>query len=233
MVVAAAQIPRVREPWAASARIIASRFPPVGLFDRVTDPADLDAVLHLETLTNPRVRVETGELGLVPPAERVAGPGTTPIMAAFTHLNPAGSRFSDGTYGVYYCGRTVETAIRETAYHRERFLREFSSPPIRLDMRVYYADLNEDFHDIRGLREQCPEWYDPDRYDASRTIGRALRDIGSWGIYYHSVRHAQGQCAAVFRPRAVSNCRQGEHYGYLWDGSRISKVLELKTVMDL
>lgn len=54
--------------------------------------------------------------GLVPPEDRVSGPGTTVIMAAFTHLNPAGSRFSDGTYGVFHSANNIDTAIGETRH---------------------------------------------------------------------------------------------------------------------
>lgn len=231
MVAVVDPIPRIREPWNSSARIVPSRFPPVGLFDRVADPKDMEAVFSLESFTNPRLREEAGELNLIPQEERVSGPGTTPIMAAFTHVNPNGSRFSDGSYGVYYCSRLVETAIHETVYHRERFMREASLPATRLEMRVYYADLDQELHDIRGMRDQHPEWYNPKDYGASQDLGRSLRNAGSWGIYYQSVRHRGGECAAVFRPRALSPCRQGEHYAYLWDGNRISEVLELKTVI--
>lgn len=226
------EVPCRREPWPASVRIVSSRFPPIGLFDRVADPADLEAVFYIESLTNPRLREEAGDLTLVPPEERVAGPGTTPIMAAFTHVNPLGSRFSDGHYGVYYCGRTLDTAIHETVYHRARFMEESAEPPTTLVMRVYYADLDAGFHDIRGLRDKRPEWYDPVSYHASQKLGRALRDAQSWGIYYWSVRHAGGECAAVFRPRAISPVRQGPHYGYVWDGKRIASVHELKTVLE-
>lgn len=231
MVAVVDQIPRIREPWNSSARIIPSRFPPVGLFDRVADLNDMEAVFNLESLTNPRLREEAGELNLVPEDERLSGPGTTPIMAAFTHLNPNGSRFSDGSYGVYYCSRLVETAIHETVYHRERFMREGSLPATRLEMRVYYADLEQVLHDIRKMRDQHPEWYDADDYRASQDLGRLLRNGNSWGLHYQSVRHQGGECAAVFRPRALSPCRQGEHYAYLWDGHRIVEVLELKTVI--
>src|SRR2546427_2590764 len=106
-------------PW----RIIPSRFPLIQLFERVTDPADLDAVLALESLTNDRVRAEVGQLDLIPLEDRLAGPGTSALMAASTHLNPHGSRFSDGSYGVYYAGKTLETAIAETRHHREQFMR--------------------------------------------------------------------------------------------------------------
>ena len=51
-----------------------------------------------------------------------SAPGCGPIMAAFTHLNPNGSRFSDGSYGVFYCARGRHTAIEETRYHSTLFL---------------------------------------------------------------------------------------------------------------
>ena len=43
-------------------------------------------------------------------------------MAAFTHLNPDGSRFSDGRYGVFYAARSLDTAVAETMHHRANFM---------------------------------------------------------------------------------------------------------------
>lgn len=226
-------LPFAAERWRATVRIVPSRFPPVGLFERVADPRDLDAVYDLEGLTNPRLREESGELARVAPEDRIGGPGSTPVMAAFTHINPYGSRFSDGSYGVYYCARARPTAIRETVYHRERFLRDSAEAPIMLEMRVYYADLRERLHDIRVLRERHPEWYHPDDYRAARELGRALRDAQSFGVLYASVRDAGGECAAVLRPRALSAVTQGEHLGYYWDGERIAQVAQLLPVADL
>jgi hypothetical protein len=128
--------------WLPCWRIIPSRFPPIDLFERVADPADLEAIYELESLTNAHIREEVGELQLVPSQDRISGRGTGYIMAAFTHLNPAGSRFSDGTYGVFYAASTLDTAIAETRYHREQFLRATSEPPMELDMRVLLADLH-------------------------------------------------------------------------------------------
>ena len=109
-------IKRIR--WTHAYRIVPSRFPPVGVYDRIADPADLDAVFAIEALTNPRLREEAGALKLVPNEHRLSGPGSTPVMAAFTHLNPEGSRFSDGTWGVFYAAHSVATAVEETVYHR-------------------------------------------------------------------------------------------------------------------
>lgn len=80
-------IPTSKVRWTPCYRIIPSRFPPISLFEAVADPADLEAVYAIEAMTNDRLRDEAGELSLVPPEDRVSGPGTSAIMAAFTHLS--------------------------------------------------------------------------------------------------------------------------------------------------
>ncbi len=217
---------RSRIAWKPCWRIIASRFPPIQLFEDVADPDDLEAVLEIESLTNDRLREEAGQLQLVPPKERISGPGTSFIMAAFTHLNPDGSRFSDGSWGVYYAGIDLDTAIAETRCHREIFLRATNEAPMELDMRVLVADLDGDLHDIRGMKEIRPELYRTARYGTSADFARALRDDGANGIIYDSVRRPQGECTAIFRPSLFSNCRQERHLCYVWNGGEISKVYE-------
>src|SRR5512143_999833 len=170
--------------WRPSHRLVPSRFPPVGLFDRVADARDLDAVYALESLTNDRVREEAGDLHLVPARDRIAGPGTTPIMAAFTHLNPEGSRFSDGSYGIYYCAQSLATALAEVRYHQERFLRRTNEGPIRLELRLYLSNLDAKLVDVRKL----PECHRPDDYAPGQRLGRAVRESGKDGILYRSVR---------------------------------------------
>lgn len=213
--------------WKPCYRLIPSRFPPISVYDRVADPADLEAVFEVENLTNPRIRQEAGDISLVPPEDRVSGPGTTPIMAAFTHLDPEGNRFSDGTYGVYYATNSLDAAISETRHSRARFLSRTKEEPIEVDMRTYLADVDGDLHDIRG-RTDLADIYAPDNYAASQILGRELKGINSYGIAYNSVRHAGGECVAVFRPRILSNCIQGPHYCYVWDGKRITTVYEKK-----
>jgi len=207
-------------------RLIPSRFPPVGLFDRVADPKDLDAIFALEAMTNDRVRDETGNLRLVAESERIAGPGTTPIMAAFTHLNPLGSRFSDGSYGVYYCANTLDTALAEVRHHQQRFLRATMEGPMRIEMRLYLADLDAKLADVRKI----PALHDPDDYAPSQRAGLDAHAAGRDGILYRSVRHEGGLCAAVFRPKVLSACRQAGHYAFHYDGRAIVVIDSLSTV---
>ncbi len=219
-----------RVTWQPSYRIIPSRFPPVNLFERVAAPEDWEAIIEIESLTNPRLRDEAGYVSLVPVDERISGPGTSIIMAAFTHLNPAGSRFTDGTYGVFYTTPDLETAIAETKHHRERFMSETNEEPIHLDMRVYLVDLDAELHDIRGMQGTEALVYHPEKYAAAQNLGRTFREKGSNGIVYSSVRRAGGECAAVFRPRVLSNCRQERHLSYVWDGAQIRDIYEKRSL---
>lgn len=215
-------IKRIR--WSHAYRIVPSRFPPVGVFDRIADPADIEAVFAIEAMTNPRLREEAGQIALVPRARRISGPGTTPVMAAFTHLNPEGSRFSDGSWGVFYAAHSVATAVEETVYHRERFLAATAEPPCEIQMRCYRTSIHGKLHDLRG---GWPEAHDPGSYLASVPLARRLRAQGSNGIVYDSARHAGGECVAVFYPDLLAPCVQAEHLVYRWDGRRIAMVLKV------
>lgn len=224
----AAPPPARRIRWKASYRIIPSRFPTVGLFDRVARPADLDAVFEIEARTNPRLRDEIGQISLVPPNRRISGAGTTPVMAAFCHPNSAGSRFSPGDYGVYYAAHHEQTAIAETVYHRERFLRRTQEPAARIEMRCYAAAIDATLDDIR---EGFPQLLYPDSYTASQAFGVARRQVKSDGIIYPSVRHAGGTCVALFYPDLVRPpVRVHTHYLYDWDGTRIAHVIRAEAV---
>jgi hypothetical protein len=219
-------LPVAHIEWKPCWRIIPSRFPPIPLFERVTEPDDLEAIFELESLTNQRLRDEVGQISLVPPEDRISGPGTSLIMAAFTHLNPEGSRFSDGTYGVFYAANDLDTAIAETTYHRERFMRATAQAHMDLDMRVYLIDLAGDLHDLRGQKATYPLVYHNDNYASAQHLARSLREEGANGVAYDSVRRDGGECVAVFRPPLLSNARQERHLCYVWDGARITTVYE-------
>jgi hypothetical protein len=216
------RVQRTQLEWDTSCRLVASRFPAVGLFDAVADPADLDVVFAIEALGNPRLRQEAGAISLVPAQHRISGPGTTPIMSAFTHLNPDGSRFSDGTWGVYYAANDLETAVAEVGHHRARFLARTAEPAIEIDLRCYRVAVRARLLDLRGRRAQ-PELLDPHGYAASQAFARTQRDAGEAGIVHDSVRRSAGQCVALFTPKAtVPPAQQAEHVTLCWDGARIA-----------
>jgi hypothetical protein len=226
--------PALREPrlrrvaWARASRIIAYRYPPIDLFERVSsDPGVWEALIAAEQLVNPRVRDDVGEIRLVPPGERVSGPGASWVMAAFTHRNPQGSRFSDGSYGVYYAARELRTAVRETAFHFARFAADSRDGPRYEDMRVLVGRIDNRFADLASLpAAQRARLLAPDSYADSQPFGAALRSAGGSGIVYPSVRDPHGQCVAVLRPKAVGRPVQGKHLKYHWDGERVARYFD-------
>lgn len=220
-----------RVAWYPAFRIIASRYPPTDLFERVSpDPKIWEALIQAEMLTNPRVRDEVGDIRLVPPEERVSGPGESWVMASFTHLNLNGSRFSDGSYGVYYAARELETAIRETAHHFAAYARDGRDGVRYETMRVLAGQIAADFHDIASLQPEVrAAILDPEDYDAGRALAHRLRDAGSNGVVYPSVRHVAGESVGAFRPKAVNPPVQDRHIEYHFDGIRVCRWFDFRS----
>jgi RES domain len=217
-----------RVHWPQGWRIIASRHPPMDLFERLTPDREIwDALIELEQLTNPRVRDEIGNIALVPQEDRVTGPGASYVMASFTHLNPNGSRFSDGSYGVYYAASDLETAIAETIFHFEQFARDSQDPPRTEDMRVLVGAIACEFEDVNALPEpQRTHVLSPTSYAMSQAYARELRQAASYGVHYPSVRRAGGHCIGAFRPRAVGPPHQERHLNYRWNGERVDRYFD-------
>ena len=203
-------------------RLIPSRFPPVLLFDWAQTQDELEQIAALEGLTNERILADLGDIYVVGKNDWVGGEGSTPLMAAFTH--PGNSRFSDGTYGVYYAACALDTAIAETTFHRERFLSASKEAACLIQMREYVATVQQkcvDLHHEQYLRYLQPS---VDQYPTSQTFGRDMREQKKWGLYYPSVRKKGGKCVAIFRPNALTIPTQGSHLDYIWDGEKISEV---------
>jgi hypothetical protein len=206
--------------WRGAKRIVSTRFPSVGILDRLVAPEELDALLAIDARTNPRINEELGAIALIPPKERVVGLGASVIMAPFAHPNPDGSRFSDGRFGVFYAAHRLPTAIAEVRFHRERFMRASHEVPQTLELMLYEATVRGDFHDIRASSN--PGWYSPTSYAHSQPLGVRLHKAGSGGIAYRSVRDPSGECLAVFRPSLIARCRPVKPLFAHWDGSRIT-----------
>ena len=203
-----------------------TRYPAITLFDRVADAEDFDALYALEAMSNERAREAVGQIERVPREQRQFGPGSGPIMAAFTHVNLLGSRFSDGSYGVFYAARDRATAVAETRHHHGRFLAATNEAAQHLPMRLYSVAIDARLHDLRPPGSVDAAVYALDDYAASRALGRRLQAAGSGGVAYRSVRHERGQCVGLFRPTGASACLHAAYLLYAWDGQRFTDVYE-------
>jgi hypothetical protein len=215
--------PRAAVDWPESRRIIRTIYPPVWLFEDIADPADWELIASAEAKTNPRLRDEVGDLSLVPAERRLSGPSASLAMAAFTHASrDRPGRFSDGSYGVWYCGDRFEVALMETAYHFERFMRRTDEPAGDARYRELVARIAGSLHDFRrGGFAAC---LDPDDWRAGQSLAASLRANGSDGIVYPSVRWPTGEAAALFWPDLIRlPIVQARTLQYRWDGRRMTR----------
>ena len=75
-------------------------------------------------------------------------------MAAFCHPRTGGGRFNGPDRGAWYAATDMETAHAEVIYHRTRELAEIGVFETRVQMRLYLADFDCTFHDIRADRRR-------------------------------------------------------------------------------
>jgi hypothetical protein len=208
-------------------RLIPSRYPPTGILDLIASPQDFEAVAELEGWTNDRISAELGVLSIVPAGEWILGrANATAIMAAYCHPNEAGGRFTSRDRGAWYAALLLETAIRETVFHRTKEISESGIIETSVQMRQYLADFETEFHDVRASPD-FDACHDPDSYVAGQALGATLLEGGSNGIWYRSVRNPGGDCIVCFRPILVTNVRTGSHLEYRWEGHPEPKVSQI------
>lgn len=220
--------PQIPIRWQKQYRIIATKYPPIDLFERLDIPDNKKRALWaLQARVNARLLQSTGNLSLVREEDMLSGANASIVMAAFTHIGFA-SRFTNGDFGVYYASRKQETAIRETVFHRQCDAQERKLLAQEFDMRAYIGRVCKPLYDVRSSGYEYLHDPDPGNYSISQTFSKKLliHDTNSWGMVFRSVRHQGGECIAALRPPAVSLPINGPLLTYVWDGKRVKSVYE-------
>ena len=217
-----------RVEWQSAVRIIRSVYPPIDLFEDIADPEDWPLLISAEQKTNPRLMETIGNIDLIPPARRVGGPGASYLMGPFTHVSTdRPSRFSRGTFGVLYVAREFQTALLETAHHHARFMAQTHEPAgWTSQFRQILLDIHGDLHDLRGGDPAYTGALDPAEYHEAQALGEQLHAAAAQGLVYPSVRNPTGECVGLFYPDLASHLRQGAHFDYHWNGTRVDLFRE-------
>lgn len=206
-------------------RLVNSRFPPIALFDDVANADEFELLYQIQALTNPRLQNEIGRLELIPKAHIPFGiVGCAYATAPFTHVNPQGSRFSDGRYGVLYLADSMDTALAEVRHHQDIYWSRVQGLNYERFVFRGLACAFEDAAMFDALALPTSDAiYAPDDYSHSRRLGKAVKDDGSPGLRYRSVRREGHTCWALMTPRPVTAIVQTGHYEMIWNG-RITAV---------
>lgn len=208
-------------------RLINAKFPPTHLFDDVANSDDFEALYAFQALTNPRLQTEIGNLSLLAPGDIPFGiRGCQYAAASFTHVNPDGSRFSDGSYGVMYIGDTSQTSLAEVMHHQNNYWKNVHD--LHYD-RFVFKEIICCFGVSDGLDATALERSDPiyasDDYGISRQLGMSIiKSSSATTLKYASVRNVGSECFALFTPKEMTDIVQSKHYEMIWDGVKIVSV---------
>lgn len=199
-------------------RLVNSKFPPIDLFDDVANAAEFETLYQIQALTNPRLQNQTGRLELIAVSEIPFGiPGCSYAVAPFTHVNPAGSRFSDGHFGMLYLADTMDTAIAEVRYHQDRYWARVDGLNYeRFVFRGLCCTFDDAGHRDASVLPLSDPIYATDDYSHARLLGSEAKRQGCPGLRYRSVRSPGNICWGLMTPRAVVSIIQGAHYEMIW-----------------
>ncbi len=212
-------------------RLVNSKYPPKSLFDDVADPEEFELLFELQARTNPRLQAELGNWSQLPMKQIPFGiKGCHYATAPFCHVNPDGSRFSDGRFGILYAADSLPTALAEVAYHQDKYWRNVEGLNWdRFVLRGLRLSFSAILVDAAGLGQDHP-LHHPDSYAYSRELGHAIKISGEQGIQYLSARSAGHLCWGLMTPAIVEEVIQSKHYELIWNGSRIEAINQISQV---
>ena len=198
-------------------RVIAHRRNEERIADRLPSVTDRAALDEIEAITNPRRKFPGSD-------------SNDMVIASFVYSGA--SRFTDGSYGVYYAAFEQRTAIAESAYHTARFLAYTNTRPTLIYKRVLTANIRGAYDDIRATPLDDPIYDpDPEKYAAAQAYALPLYAADAVdGIVYTSVRAADGTCVVAFRPRLISDCTTAGFLAFSYDGTRIDDMFAIESL---
>lgn len=145
------------------------------------------------------------------------------IVWPFRHWQA--SRFSDGSYGVWYGSESVETTVFESAYHWYRGLlcdAGFERETVIAERKVYLVACGAALLDFRKATAEHRELLHPSDYAFPQSVGARIHHEGHPGLLIQSVRRRVGENMAIFNPGVLSNPRHHCQLTYRLEAGQIT-----------
>ena len=134
------------------------------------------------------------------------------------------SRFSDGTYGVWYGSESVETTVHESVHHWYRTLLSdagYERTPVVAERKVYSVACGAALLDLRTATDEYPDLLHPSDYAFCQSVGARIHREGHPGLVTQSVRRPAGENMAIFNPGVLSNPRHNCLLTYRLEGDQV------------
>ena len=134
------------------------------------------------------------------------------------------SRFSDGSFGVWYGCESAETSVYETAHHWfSGFLTDAGFEKVKVigERKLYEVACDAALVDLRPLTATHSDLVHKTDYGYTQSVGARLHREGHPGLVTASVRHVAGQNYVVLNPDVLSIPRHHSQLTYRLEGQRI------------
>lgn len=183
------------------------------LYDDLSDdPNDWQQAIELELQTQPATYISH-----TPIIHRPFEEAAWYEAIGFPFREWSRSRYSDGSFGVWYGSDTIDTTIHETVYHwRHGLLADagFAAAGIKIERRVHLVRCDAALIDLRGLVTQHPMLTNTNDYTVTQQLGGRLHREGHPGLVTVSAR-CSGDVYAVLNPTVLSNPRLNCYLTYI------------------
>ncbi len=190
------------------------------LYDDLTNSHEgWQAATDLEIATKPHTYTSSQPI-IDRPFEEVAY--NEAIGYPFTHWSK--TRFSDGSFGVWYGSDSLETTIYETVHHwRDGLLKDAGWQNIEgivSERKSYLVRCDAALLNFIPKIKEFPELIDPDSYYLTHLIGTRIHQDGHPGLKSQSAR-CDGENYAIFNQQVLSNPRQLCYLTYRTEAGRV------------
>ena len=131
--------------------------------------------------------------------------------------NRQASRFSDGSFGIWYGSDRLETSVHESACHWVRGLlcdANFEKEEVVTQRQLYTVKCDAALLDFRQSAEIYPNLLHKTYYTFTQSIGSRIHRVGHPGLLTFSTRHEGGINYAVLNPNVLSNPRPHSQLSY-------------------
>ncbi|MGI4795320.1 MAG: hypothetical protein ACRYG8_14855 [Janthinobacterium lividum] len=196
--------------------VIPSRFPPIQLYARIARGRD-EEVANLESLTNPRLK-ERGHLiaggsDIDAASDRLQNWNHAP----FAYHNPEGTRFFEKDRPALELTDCIRTALAISVRKRETFLGRTRETAMGLDMRVITRRVTGRFADGPTMDTDLSQ-------EERRSYGLRIALSGLDGLLFRLPGLPSATCVSVLNGGTLGRAVQGEHFRFMWDGTRVTEL---------
>lgn len=133
------------------------------------------------------------------------------------------SRFSDGSFPIWYASLDAETTFYETSFHwYNRVIGDISyndAKPIVTNRSLFSVACNATLLDLRLCVDEIPELIEKqfESYNLTQVLGREIHNQSLPGIYAYSARKKEGENVAIYNRKSLSHTKHLEDITYIYN----------------